>query len=169
VLWQCKGSTPIFSSPVISQQQGVVIWATVDGTLSAACLQSGQQLWRMALPQGQQVFADLLLLQPLWTSAPPATDAMSDGGAAAGVELLPKPPSQQQQQQQQHQGLRKAGAGVQQQGQQGPGSCSSEAVLVATRSGAVLVFDASSGAQVRRSLLDKSVVLGSTSCCKGSP
>lgn len=143
VLWQCQGSAPIFSSPVISQQQGVVVWATVDGTLTCTCLRSGQQLWRVALPQGQQVFADLLL-QPLSRSVPQAARAPLSADGAAGAELQLEPPPLQQQQQ----GLSKAGAGVQEQAQQVPGS-SSVGVLVATKSGAVFVLDARSGAQVR--------------------
>lgn len=125
------------------------MWATVDGTLSATCLRSGQQLWQVSLPQGQQVFADLLLLQPLSRSVPQAARApLSADDSAAGVELLVEPPLQQQQQQQQ--GLSKAGAGVQEQGQQVPGS-SSVGVLVATKSGAVFVLNVSSGAQVKSS------------------
>lgn len=155
VLWQYKCSAPIFSSPVISQQQGLVITAAVDGVVAAVGLQSGQQMWLVRL-EGQQIFADLLLQQLLPAAVP---DLVRNTDATAGGVVN----VHQQQQQQSLQVIEVDAAG----GSRLDGSGGREVALVATKAGQVLGLDVNTGNKVSGGAVittDRQCSCGGASC-----
>ena len=85
VLWQVKGTAPIFSSPVIDAQQGLVVSAAVDGVVTGLDLLTGRQVWKVQL--GGQIFADLLLLQQ---QQPSVQGQMGPQADAVPVSVLPQ-------------------------------------------------------------------------------
>lgn len=92
VRWQAQGPAPIFSSPAVESEQGLVIAAAVDGTVTALKLSTGQQLWQVQ-QHGGQVFADLMLQRlPLLSGAHagPVTATGTDVSGSAVVVMATK-------------------------------------------------------------------------------
>ncbi|WIA29629.1 hypothetical protein OEZ86_012116 [Tetradesmus obliquus] len=81
VQWQFSGAAPIFSSPVVDEAAGLLLFVAVDGAVSGLGLDSGQLIWRTEVQQ--HVFADLLLLQ-----APKQQPAAA--AAAGGIKRVDK-------------------------------------------------------------------------------
>eukprot|EP00879_Flechtneria_rotunda_P007325 GHRR01007684.1.p1 GENE.GHRR01007684.1~~GHRR01007684.1.p1 ORF type:complete len:1295 (+),score=553.20 GHRR01007684.1:1159-5043(+) len=121
VIWSCRLSAPIFSSPVVPEAAGLVVAATVDGTVCGLSLATGAAIWQCKVPG--QIFADLLLLPQHWQ---PASAAATTAIASAGSR--------------QAEG---AGAGVSVHSV----STNGQEVLVATQPGWVYGCDLSTGAQ----------------------